>query len=56
MLPVHKKDGTVRVCIDFRRLNAITVPDPYLMPRIDAIVDCLGRVNFMTKLVSPGPG
>ena len=48
VFPVHKKDGTVRVCIDFRRLNAITVPDPYLMPRID--VDCLGRANSMTKI------
>ena len=32
IIPVCKKDGSVRLCIDFRRLNKETVPDPYLMP------------------------
>ena len=32
---VRKKDGTVRVCIDYRRLNAITRTDRHPMPRVD---------------------
>ena len=49
MIPVKKKDGSVRICIDFRRLNAVTTPDPYLMPRIDDIIDCLGNAKFLSK-------
>ena len=49
MLPVLKKDGTVRICVDFRRLNAITKPDPYLMPRVDSIIDSLGSSSFLSK-------
>ena len=42
IIPVKKKDGSIRVCIDFSRLNAVMVPDPYLLPCIDEIIDCLG--------------
>ena len=49
MIPVKKKDGSVRICIDFRHLNAVTTPDPYLMPRIDDIIDCLGNAKFLSK-------
>ena len=34
---VPKKDGRIRVCADFRALNAVTIPDNYAMPRIDDI-------------------
>ena len=32
MLSIRKKDGSIRICIDYRRLNSVTIPDPYLMP------------------------
>ncbi|KAF9760911.1 Transposon Ty3-I Gag-Pol polyprotein [Nosema granulosis] len=44
---VNKKDGTFRLCIDFRRLNDVTVKDAYPMPRTDEFFDALeGGSNF----------
>ena len=40
---VRKKDGTLRVCVDYRQLNKDTVPDRYPMPRVDELVDSIGR-------------
>ena len=34
---VPKKDGRVRLCVDFRALNKVTIPDNYVLPRIDNI-------------------
>ena len=46
MLPVKKKDGSIRISIGFRRLK----PDPYLMPRVDVIIGCIGNSLFLSKL------
>ena len=40
-----KKDGTLRFCVDFRRLNAVTIPDSYPLPRMDDCLDSLGNAN-----------
>lgn len=37
----RKKNGKIRMCIDYRTLNARTVPDQYTVPRIDDALDCL---------------
>ena len=50
VLPVKKKDGTIRICVDFRKLNTVTVPDPYDMPSVDDVIDQLGEVKFLSKL------
>jgi len=50
ILVVPKPDGTGRLCTDFRKLNAVTVPDPFPMPRVDTLLDKLGGAQFMTKL------
>ena len=50
ILPVRKKEGGIRLCVDFRRINTITVPDPYLMPRIDEIIDTLAEAKFLSTL------
>ena len=43
----QKKDGTYRVCIDFRRINSITVADRFPLPRItDLLQDLNGSVYF----------
>ena len=40
---VRKKDGTVRFCIDYRKLNESTVKDSYPLPRISEAIDSIGR-------------
>jgi hypothetical protein len=39
---VKKKDGEWYLCVDYRRLNAHTVKNMYLMPIFDEIIDKLG--------------
>jgi hypothetical protein len=46
---VRKKDGTIRFCIDYRKLNKITTRDMYPLPRLDHTIDSLaGMVYFST--------
>jgi hypothetical protein len=39
ILFVKKKDGTLRLCIDFRQLNKVTVKNKYPLSRIDDLFD-----------------
>ena len=47
---VPKKDGSLRFCVDYRRLNSITKKDVYPLPRIEDIFDTLGGGKFFTSL------
>ena len=47
---VRKKDGSNRLCIDYRKLNALTKFDAYPMPRIDEMLDNIGRSKYLTTL------
>ena len=50
VLLAPKKDGTMRFCIDFRRLNATTIPDTYPLPRIDDCIDSLSHAKVFSML------
>ena len=47
---VRKRDGSLRFCIDLRKLNAHTIKDAYSLPRIDETLDCLGGAMIFTSL------
>ena len=47
---VKKKDGNIRMCVDFRRLNSVTPADAYPMPRADELIDKIGKAKYITTL------
>ena len=47
---VRKKDGSLRFCIDLRKLNARTVKDTYSLPRIEDALDSLNGACIFTSL------
>ena len=47
---VKKKDGSLRFCIDLRKLNARTIKDAYSLPRIEESLDCLNGATIFTSL------
>ncbi|GBB87478.1 hypothetical protein RclHR1_13970001 [Rhizophagus clarus] len=47
---VDKKGGDKRICIDYRKLNAITKADAYPLPRIDDLLESFGQAKWFTTL------
>ena len=47
---VRKKDGSVRFCVDFRKLNNVTVKDAFPIPRIDDMFDHLSEAQYYTTI------
>jgi hypothetical protein len=50
VLFVKKKDGTLRLCIDFRQLNKVTIKNKYPLPRIDDLFDQLKGARIFSKI------
>jgi hypothetical protein len=50
MLFVKKKDESLRMCVDYRGLNKITVKNCYSLPLIFALLNQLGQVEIYTKI------
>lgn len=49
-LIVDKSDKTPRFCGDFRKVNSVTKPDSYPLPRLYDCIDRVGSADFVTKL------
>ncbi|XXG62687.1 hypothetical protein AAC387_Pa05g1002 [Persea americana] len=50
VLFVKKKDGSMRMCIDYRKLNQATIKNKYLLPRIDELFDQLQGAAYFSKI------
>ena len=50
VLFVKKKDGTLRLCIDYRQLNKLTVKNKYPLPKIDDLFDQLKGASIFSKM------
>jgi hypothetical protein len=47
---VPKKDGTQRMCVDYRALNAVTIKNKYPLPQIDDLFDQLRGASVFSKI------
>src|SRR5213075_342584 len=45
----RKKDGTLRICVDYRGLNKLTIKNRYPLPLIGELLDRISRAKVMTK-------
>ena len=50
ILFVQKKDGSLRMCVDYRALNKNTIKNRYALPRIDDLIDKLQGAQYFTSL------
>jgi Reverse transcriptase (RNA-dependent DNA polymerase) len=50
ILFARKKDNTLRMCVDYRALNANTWSDRYPLPRIDELLDRLAGAKWFSKM------
>lgn len=46
----RKKDGSLRMCVDYRALNKVTVKNKYPVPNVEDLFDRLGRAKFFSKM------
>ena len=47
---VQKRDKSLRLCVDYRRLNTRSKSDAYPMPRVDDLIDRVGNATYITTL------
>ncbi|MCO5596763.1 hypothetical protein L7F22_050832 [Adiantum nelumboides] len=50
VLLVHKKDGTYRMCVDYRALNKLTVANQFSIPRIEDLFDKLQGSTYFSRI------
>src|SRR3954463_751465 len=50
VLLVKKKDGSMRLCVDYRQLNKVTIKNKYPLPRIDDLMDQLVGASVFSKI------
>ena len=49
-MSVKKPDGSVRLCVDYRKVNAVTRADTHYMPTLDEVVQAVGSSKVVSKL------
>ena len=47
---VNKKDGEIRFCVDYRRVNEVTKKDSYPLPNLTEMLSCLGEATWFSVL------
>ena len=47
---VPNKDGSIRLCVDYRQLNQVTIFDPQPMPKLEDIINKLGKAKYISKI------
>jgi len=50
MVMVKKPDGTARLCVDFKKINEITTQVPFYMPRVEEVLEGVGKAEYISKL------
>jgi len=50
VLLVKKKDGSMRLCVDYRQLNKVTIKNRYLFPRIEDLMDQLVGAEVFSRI------
>ena len=50
VLFIKKRDGSLRLCVDYRELNKVTIRNKYSLPRIDDLFDQLRGASFFSKI------
>ena len=47
---VSKKDGSIRFCVDYKKVNDITIVDAHSLPIVNDIVDKIGGKKYYTSI------
>ena len=50
MVTVRKPDGSARLCVEFKKINEIMAPIPFFMPRVEEVLEAVGRSRVISKL------
>jgi hypothetical protein len=50
VLFVDKRDGTIRLCVDYRRLNEVTMKSKYPLPKIEDLFDQLNGAKLFSRI------
>ena len=50
MFTVRKADGSARICVDFRKVNSLARQIPFFMPRVEEVIEGIGKARFISKL------
>ena len=50
IVPIKKPDGSIQLCVDYRKLNAVTKPDMHYMPTFHEVVREVGALRVISVL------